>query len=291
MSDLAIVTDSTSDLPEELLRRYGVTTIPITVTLAGRDYRDREDLSPEEFYGFLEQQPGVHRTSQPPPGAFLEVYRRLVQAGKKVVAIHLSGLLSGTCRTAELARQQLIDQGVAGPEDITVVDALNASMGLGWQVLAAAEAAALGKGRQEVLRVVGRVRERVKLVLHVANLDYLRRSGRLGAVSTLVGSILQIVPLLTVVNGGVVLLAKLRGRAQVFRKYLELVGEAHRAAQEAGTRLRLAVMHAHALEEAKALRDRLVEQLGLTEEPLLIETGPALGGHVGPGSVGVAYYW
>ncbi|MDI6870557.1 MAG: DegV family protein [Bacillota bacterium] len=291
MSDLAIVTDSTSDLPDDLLRRYEITAIPLTVDVGGRSYRDRVDLAPDQFYDLLEAQKGVHRTSQPSPGVFLDVYRQLVKTGKKVIAIHLSSVLSGTCRTAELARQHLIDQGVAGEEDVTVVDSLNGSMGMGWQVLAAAEAAGLGKGREEVLRLIERVRERVKLFLHVSDLEYLHRGGRVGAVSALLGSLLNITPLLTVVNGGVVAAAKLRGKQQVVRKYVELVGEAWAAAQAAGSRFYLSVMHAHALEEARALRDRLVKQLVLAEQPLLVETGPVIGGHVGPGSVGVAYYW
>ncbi|MGE5553638.1 MAG: DegV family protein [Betaproteobacteria bacterium] len=290
MSDLAIVTDSTADLPEDLLRQYEITTVPLTITMGSQSYLDRVDLQPEEFYGLLAAEQGVHRTSQPSPGVFMETYRRLLEAGKKVISIHLSGVLSGTVRAAELARRQLLDQG-AGEEDVTVVDSLNTSMALGWQVLAAAEMATLGKGREGVLRLVERVRERVKLFVHVGNLEYLHRSGRVGAVSALVGSLLNIVPLLTMVNGGVVAAAKLRGRQQVLRKYLELVGEAWTVAQTAGERFYLSVMHAHALEEAKLLRDRLVEQLGLTEQPLLVETGPALGGHVGPGSVGVSYYW
>lgn len=290
MSDLAIVTDSTSDLPEDLLRQHDITSIPLTVHLAGQEYRDRIDLSAEEFYGFLAGQKGIHKTSQPPPGAFIEAYQRLVKAERKVIAIHLSGALSGTFRTAELARQQLIEQRVAGPEDITVVDSRNASMGLGWQVLAAAEAADRGQGREEVLRVVEEVREKVKLFVHVGKLEYLQRSGRLGVVSALVGSVLQIIPLITLVNGGATVAGRLRGHSQVLRKYLELVGEAWESAQATGNRLRLAVMHAHALEEAKALRDRLVESLGLSETPILVETGPVIGGHVGPGSVGVAFY-
>jgi DegV family protein with EDD domain len=290
MGDLAIVTDSTSDLPEDLLRQHDITAIPLTVDLGGRSYRDRVDLSPDEFYRLLVEQGGVHRTSQPAPGVFLEAYRKLLDAGKKVIAIHLSGVLSGTCRAAELARQSLLDQGAAA-EDLTVVDSLNGSMGLGWQVLAAAEAATLGQGREEVLRLVARVRERVRIFFHVANLEYLRRGGRVGAVSALVGSLLNIIPLLTVVNGGVVAAAKLRGKPQVLRKHLELVSEAWTAAQAAGSRFYLSVLHAHALEEAKALRDRLVGHLGLVEPPLLVETGPVIGGHVGPGSVGVSFYW
>jgi DegV family protein with EDD domain len=291
VSDLAIVTDSTSDLPADLLAQYDITTIPLVVTMAGRSYRDGVDLSPDEFYRLLAAQQGLTHTSQPAPGVFVETYRRLLEAGKKVIAIHLSSALSGTLRTAELARQQLIDQGVAEPEDIAVVDSLNGSLGLGWQVLAAAEAAAQGHGFRDVLQVVGRVRDRVRLFLNVQTLEYLYRGGRVDAVSALVGSLLNIVPLLTVVNGTVVAAAKLRGQRQILRRYTELVGGAWSAAQAAGARFHLAVMHAHALDEAKALRDWLVDQLGLTEQPLLVETGPVIGGHVGPGSVGVSYYW
>lgn len=274
MSDLAIVTDSACDVPEELQRRYEITTIPLTVSVAS-----------------LTGQKGLFHTSQPPPGVFVETYQRLLEAGRKVIAIHLSSVLSGTLRTAELARRQLIDQRKACPEDLTVIDSRNASMGMGWQVLAAAEAVARGQGRREVVRLVERVRTRVKLYLHVGDLEYLQRSGRVGAVSALIGSLLKITPLLTVVNGSVVAAAKLRGEKQVLRKYLELVGGAFTAAQATGSRFYLSVMHAHALEEAKALRDWLVSQLGLPEEPLFVETGPAIGGHVGPGSVGVSYYW
>lgn len=290
MSDLAIVTDSTADVPEDLLRKYDVTTIPLSVTIAGRTYRDRVDLSLDRFYQLLAEA-GVSSTSGPSPGVFAEVYRRLVQAGKKVLAIHLSGVLSGTFRTACLARQQLIDEGTAQAGDIVVVDSLNASMGLGWQVVAAAEAAARGLSPAEVLRLAERVRERVRLFVHVPTLVYLHRGGRIGSVSAMVGSLLNIIPLITLRDGGVVAAAKLRGEAQVLRQYLEVVGEAWTAAEKAGARFYLAVMHAHALEEAKALGDRLVAQLGLREQPLLVETGPVVGGHVGPGALGVAFYW
>lgn len=289
MSDLAIVTDSTSDLPPELLTRHDITAIPLCVEVGGRSYRDRIDLTPDEFYVLLAKDNTSSRTSQPSLGIFLETYRRLLDAGKKIVSIHISSRFSGTGATADMARRQLIDQG-AREDDITVFDSLNASMGLGWQVLAAAEAAGEGQRLPEILQLLERVRERVRLYLHCPTLEYLHRGGRIGAVSALLGSLLNIVPLLTVVNGSVVAAAKLRGEGQVLRRYLELVGEAWSSAQTAHTRLRLSVMHAHALEQAKALRQRLVETLGLTEVPLLVETGPVVGGHVGPGSLGVSFF-
>ncbi|MGE5508330.1 MAG: DegV family protein [Chitinophagales bacterium] len=290
MQELAIVTDSVADLPKDLCQTYDVTVIPLTVTVGGQSYRDRVDLSVDEFYRLMREEEWAPQTSQPSPGVFLEVYRRLVQAGRKVISLHLSGFLSGTVRTAQLARDQLVVEERLPEDAVTVVDTLNGSMGQGWQVLAAAEAAAAGQSLPEALRLIGQVRERVRLFLHVPSLEYLHKGGRITTVTALVGSLLHITPLLGVVNGVVQPIAKLRGEGQVLRKYLELVGEGWRAAQAAGEHFRLAVMHADAAAAAERLRAHLTQELKLSEQPLLVETGPVIGRHVGPGALGVAFY-
>lgn len=290
MPEIAIVTDSVADLPADLCTAYDVTVVPLVVTVGGRSYLDRVDLTPEEFYRLLREDPSPPQTSQPAPGVFLEVYRRLVRAGRQVVSLHLSGFLSGTVRAAQLARDQVLVEERLPADAVTVVDSLNASMGQGWQVLAAAEAAAAGRALPEVLELIERVRERVRLFVHVRNLEYLHKGGRINSVTALLGSLLQITPLLSVVNGVVEAAAKLRGEGQITRRYLELVGEGFQVAQAAGERFRLAVMHADAASAAEHLRALLSSELGLPEEPLLIETGPVLGRHVGPGAMGVAFY-
>jgi DegV family protein with EDD domain len=288
-TEIAIVTDSTADLPRNLLDEYDIHTVPLGVHVGDKTYLDGVELTAKEFYPMLIAARDLPKTSQPPPGVFEDLYQRLVASGKEVISIHLSGKLSGTVRSAAMAAENLKSKLALPQGAIRVFDSLNATMGLGWQVLAAAEASRLGKTAAEIFEMLEKARDRVQLFVALDTLEYIHKGGRIGALTAFLGTLLNFKPILQVVEGAPIPFARLRSQGQVVRKFVELVGEHLQEALKSGVKLRIAIVHGHAAEEAAALRDELIRCLNC-EIPILVETGPVLGIHTGPGALGVALY-
>ena len=273
---IAIVTDSTCDLPPEVAAAHGVTVVPLEIRLGGETYRDGIDLGTAELFRRVSAEGLRPVTSQPPLGAFVRVYGELLKKFKSVISIHLSSSFSGTVDTAALARDSL-----AGA-DISVIDSGSFTLGLGLQVLAAARAIRAGLGKEGVLRLLAETARRTSIYGLLEGLDFLRLGGRIGKVSHLLASLLRVRPLIRVTAGEAVSLGLSRRRADAIEALLGLI---ERAVAAAG-KVRLGVMHTGAEEEAAALRRRLEDRHGPVE--LLVEAGPVVGCHVGPGALGVA---
>lgn len=287
--EIAIVTDSTADIPQDLRDQFEIHTVPLGVHFGETSYIDGVDLTADEFYPMLVKARELPKTSQPAPGVFEELYRGLIASGKEVISIHLSGKLSGTVRAAALARENVMARLKLPAGAIRVFDSLNATMGLGWQVLAAAEASRLGKTAAEIMEMLEKMRERVQLVVALDTLEYLQKGGRIGAMKAFLGTLLHYKPVLQVVDGAPIPFARLRSQGQVVKKFVEVVGERLQEALAGGVKLRIAIVHAHAPEQAILLRDELMRALRC-EIPILVQAGPVLGIHVGPGALGVALY-
>ncbi len=276
MPRVAIVTDSTADLIPELVTHHGVTVVPLTVNLDGRSYLDGVDITAAEFYHKLERSSSHPTTSQPSPGQFKEAYQRLLDIHQEVVSIHISPKLSGTMGSAQQAARMI------GDDRVHIVDSQFASMPLAALVLVAARRAALDADASEVIGDVTRVRDATRCFFAVSTLEYLRRGGRIGAAGALLGSVLQIKPILAIEEGQVVPLERVRTHDRALHRLVELAQSVDRASG-----LCLVIGHAAAEPAAHALAERLD---GIAESLVIQPLGPVVGAHTGPGTVGVAAY-
>ena len=270
-----IVTDSTADLTPEQQRGAGITVVPLNVHFGDEVFRDHVDLSADEFFRRLKASPQLPRTSQPSVGAFEEAFRKLREAGDEVVAVHLSSKVSGTYNSALMAAQSV------GDGKIEVVDSLSTSMALGFMALEGARLAKAGRDRQAIAESLQALAPKARVICVVDTLTYLERGGRIGKARALLGSLLNVKPILQLKDGEVVPVGRARGRAQALGKLVELLGRDGKVSQ-------LAIMHGAAQADAEQLRDRVASQYpGL--DILLTETGAVLGTHTGPGVIGFTY--
>lgn len=276
MSRVAVVTDSTADLSSELVARHGVTVVPLTVTLDGHSYLDGVDISAAEFYRKLQATSSHPTTSQPSVGQFKEAYERLLESHREVVSIHISAKLSGTLGSAQQAARMI------GDERVQVVDSTFASMPLAALVLVAATRAERDGDASEVIGDVHRVREALRCFFAVSTLEYLRRGGRIGSAAALLGSVLQIKPILALEDGQVVPLERVRTLERAQYRLVELSQSVDRTGG-----LCVVIGHTAAEPAARALAERLD---GIAESLIVQPMGPVVGAHTGPGTVGVAIY-
>jgi len=279
MKRVIVVTDSTAGMPADLAAQNGVHVIPLWVHFEKEGYRDGVDLTTEQFYPMLSKARNLPTTSQPSVGEFLEVYRSLASQAEAIVSIHISSELSGTVASALAAREMLHDVPVH------VVDSRSAAMGLGMIALAAAHAAAEGHNAEEVAAAAEQLVPRTNVIFVVDTLEYLHKGGRIGGAAALLGSLIQIKPILHLDKGRIEALDKVRSRQKAMDRLMEIVAE---HAGGAGS-LHASVIHAQATAEAEALRDRVSGAFRFAEL-YIAGVSPAIGTHVGPGTVGIAFY-
>lgn len=274
MSRIAVVTDSTADVLAPLAKRWGISVVPLTVILNGKGYLDGVEIRPDEFYDQLARPGASASTSQPSPAAFSEVYGRLLKDHDEVISIHISSRLSGTFAAAVQGAAE------AGADRVHVVDSELVSMPLALSVLAAAGMAETGQTSGEILSRLDQIRQAMKVYFMVATLEHLRRGGRIGAASALVGSVLQVKPVLTIAEGQVAPLERVRTQDRALRRVIEL-------ATAGGGPVCAIVGHA-AAEDGAA---RIAEALEPAADTLVVAPlGPVVGAHAGPGTVGVGLY-
>ncbi len=278
MAKIRIVTDSTCDLPKELLDQYHIGLVPLKVIFGNEVYRDGIDLSPKEFYQRLPLAEKTPTTSQPSPGEFVCLYEHLAREEYSVISIHISGEISGTVRSAELGGKMVPDL------DLHVVDSKTVSLGLGLIVLAAAKAAMEGQSKSEILDLVNALVSRCQLYFVLDTLEYLHKGGRIGRAGALLGSLLNIKPILTFKDGVVTPVDKLRGRNRAIERILALVKE-----QAGNRKIMCGVLHGNDFSGVMKLHERVVNEYDCAEI-LISEISPVIGTYAGPGVVGLAYY-
>jgi len=270
-----IVTDSSADLPDELVKELGIAVIPLYVRFGDEVLRDRVDISEDEFYNRLEHDPVHPNTTQPGPQDFVDVYQKLVQGADGIVSIHLTGKLSGTCNSALQARETM---GKECP--VEVVDSETLSMALGLVVIAAAKAAKAGENMDKVVKAAKQTMPKIHLLALLDTLEYLKKGGRIGKAKALLGSILNVKPMLTLKGGEVVPAGQVRTRAKGMGRLFEFV-------QSAANIQDLVVVHSTTPDEAQALAERLGSVFD-KEKIIMSRVGPVLGVHMGPGALIVA---
>jgi len=274
-SRVALVTDSTSNLPAGLVTEHGIEVVPLQVVIGGTAYGEGDGTSSAGVAEALRSWTPV-TTSRPSPESFAEVYERAAQRGcDGVVSVHLSSQMSGTLDSARLAAQD-------APVRVEVVDSRSLGMGLGFAVLAAARAAAEGRSVDDVARVAADRAHASSAIFYVHTLEHLRRGGRIGPAAALLGSALSMKPLLHLVDGHIEPLEKVRTSSRAIARLEELA--AHRAGSAS---VDVAVHHLANPDRAAALAERLRDRLPGLADLHLSEVGAVVGAHVGPGMLAV----
>ena len=271
-----IVTDSTSDIPADLARSLGVTVVAQNVHFDTETFKDNVTITPDDFYSKLVNSPDLPKTSQASPGEFKEAYDRLGASADGIVSLHVSSKISGTCNSARLGSAQ---SSAVCP--IEVIDSAQASMALGLAVVASAEAANQGAAHHEVVSAARDAVARAQCFCAFQTLEYLQKGGRIGKARGLLGSVLNIKPMIIVRDGEVTPL----GKARTFPNALVKMEETARgfAPVEA-----LAVMYSTTPEVAQRVADDLQDIVTPSVEPYITRFGPALGVYTGPGAIGIA---
>jgi DegV family protein with EDD domain len=270
-----IVTDSTCDLPEELVAEHDITVVPLYINAGSQSYLDGVDISRQELYERLPEYDPPPTTAAPGPETFRQAYERLAAEGAtEILSIHISISLSNILEVAQLAAKE------TSAIPVTVLDSRQLSMGLGFLVLAAARAAAAGRAMGEIVAQLKEQISRTHVFAALDTLEFLRRSGRMNWAMAGLGSLLQIKPLLKMYDGDPTS-ERIRTSGRAARRLIELVSEV-------SPMEKLALVHTNAAERAKALWDKARHLFPQIDDPLSVEVTPVIGAHIGPGAVGFA---
>ena len=278
---IALITDSTCDLPQEHLDQYDIQIVPLTIIWGDDQFLDGVDLSAEDFYRRLDEDPTIPTTSQPTPQQMVQAYEKARDAGaEEILIITISSAMSGTY-TSALQAAEMIDV------PIKVLDSRANSMSLGWQVLAAARARENGGGLQEMVQAADVARSSMVYIISLDTLDYLHKGGRIGGASHFIGNLLNLKPQISVDHQTGEVAAGRRSRtrkkalAELYQDFFTKVDDTKS--------LRIAVLHNAAQEEAQEMVRKIEEELHPAEIILSI-VSPVLGVHTGPRAVAICGY-
>ncbi|HEY3310444.1 MAG TPA: DegV family protein [Anaerolineales bacterium] len=279
MKKVAILTDSTANIPAGLLQQYDIHSVPLDVVWGQETFEDGVTLSPHEFYDRLNNSKIMPSTSQPSVGKMQAAMDALLGRDQVVLGIFLSAQLSGTFQSAIQARALLS----AGSE-VEIVDSQMTTLAMGFQVLAAARAAAQGAGLADCVQAAAQVRQNSGVYFMVDTLEFLHRGGRIGGAQRFFGTALGTKPILYMNDGKIDSFERVRTKGKALDRLLDIVVE-----KCAGkSPVRLAAAHASALDEARALLAKASQRLNPLET-LIADLSPVIGAHVGPGTVALAY--
>lgn len=281
MSRVAIVTDSTANIPLEAGQGYPIFTVPMQVIWNEKIYRDGIDLHPREFYQLLRNTVELPTTSQPSPEAFKDIFSRLTEEGHDILSIHISAGLSGTLNSAVQAKDML-------PEArIEIIDSRTTSMAMGFQVLKAARAARRGASLEECKQIVENLRPYTEVYFVLNTLEFLHRGGRIGAAANTLGTMLDIKPILKVADGRIESVERVRLKGKAINRMLELVRH------QVGDRKidMLSVLYFQDEADAGRLLRHARTYLSINHNADVFQAcvGPVIGTHTGPEGVGLAF--
>jgi len=277
-NNVAVVVDSTSTIPGEVVGQYGIHVIPLTLVWGEETFLDGVDMSASDFYEKLRNDPVFPSTTQPSVAEFEQLYKKISNDTNNILVITLSGELSGTLNSAVQAKSLLPDI------NIEIIDTRTMSMAAGYVALAAAREAKSGSSMEECIKAARVANENVGVLVTLDSLEYLHRGGRIGGAGKLLGGALNIKPILTVDDGIVQDAGKVRTRKKALKHLIDSVTDA----VSGKTNIRLAGLHASSLEDAQYVLDECSKAVGAIES-LMTELSPVVGAHVGPGGVGIAW--
>jgi DegV family protein with EDD domain len=283
---IALVTDSTCDLPAEMLDKYQIEIVPLTVHFEEDTYYDKVDLDSEEFYKMMESAAELPTTSQPSVGLFIDSYQKLAENYDQVISIHLSSALSGTCESARLAAAQVEDI------EVEIIDSKSTSSGLGFMVLLAAKMIKEGRDIKEIKEAVLQEREKLTIYFTVNELSYLEKGGRIGKAQAFLGSIFNFNPILelSAASGEITPKEKIRGYKKTNQKMVDLALEATAGSDN----VNFAYIFGKNTDNYMQLKDlfesKVEEQEGFQYQLLENKIGTVLSSHTGPLVYGIVIY-
>ncbi len=279
MSKIALVTDSTSYIPKDLLDKYKITVAPQILIWGDKNFEDGVNILPSEFYARLQKATVMPSTSQVTVTKFEEIFQRLIEQDYQVLAILIAAKLSGTINSAVQAKAML----PAGAP-VEIFDSNTTAMAMGYHVLTVARAIEQGANMSECLELAQEATKHTGVFFAVDTLEFLHRGGRIGTGSRFLGTALNIKPILEVRDGAVEAVERVRTRRKSLTRIIELVE------QQIGGRtpVRLATLHANSPEDAQIVLDEANQKLGAVES-IFSEVSPVIGTHAGPGTVGLAF--
>jgi DegV family protein with EDD domain len=276
---IKIVTDSGGGITPEIAKQYGITVIPLYVHFGTKVFREGLDIQLPEFLSKLKASPQLPTTSQPSAGDFLQIYAPLVAQGHEIISVHLASRLSGTFASASMARDMLPNAR------IHVVDTKSVTLGEAMMAIEAARMAAGGQTAEAILARLNHYIAGTRIYFVVDTLEYLQKGGRIGKAAALLGTALQMKPILSLEDGVVEAKERIRTKNKAIARIIELVSN-----ETAGHACRhLSILHAAAGQEARQIQSKLVSQIK-PDETTVAEVGPVIVTHTGPGVVGVAFY-
>lgn len=285
MNQVAIVTDSTATIPDEMLSALGIYWVPYYIHRGNEVLRDLVTAKRSEFYRWLSTASELPKTANPGPGDYEQMYERIAtQEGiGKIISIHMSSKVSGAFQAASIGRAAILER--LSYLQIEIVDTLNVSMCHGWIAIEAARAALQGKTIGQVLQKIHSILPRVQMIQTADTLKYLAMGGRIGRATEMLGSLLNIKPLIGIKDGVIEPLGKAFTRNNAYKMMAEMV------LKTAGekSRVKIAYVHAAALDEVRKIKAIVQEHINVAEE-IFVELPPTLGVHSGPGTAGICFY-
>lgn len=280
MSKIALVTDSTTYMPPELVKKYNISVAPQVLIWGEKTYKDGVDIQSGEFFTRLKTAKEMPTTSQVAVVSFQEIFQDLANKDFEVLALLVSSKLSGTVQSAVQAKELM---GSAG-EKVHIVDSQSVAMALGFQVLAVARTLEQGASLKEAIALAEKLHERTGIFFAVDTLEFLHRGGRIGGAQRFIGSALNLKPILAIQDGKVEGIERIRTKNKAHDRILELTIEHVNQRSP----VHLATLHANAAEDARELLTR-AEQALKPVESVFTEVSPTVGTHAGPGTVGLAF--
>ena len=274
-----IITDSTCDMPDEWVRQHNIHVIPIHIQFGAETFRDGETIDKATFYERIARDGVLPKTSQPPPGDFVEAYRAIAGPSDEIISIHVTGKLSGTCASARMAAETVADR-----IKVHVFDSMAGSSILGYMCLEAARMAEAGKGADEILKRLEVTRPRANIFLTLASLKFAQMSGRVGKLQGALASLLNVQPIVRLEDGLLDMAERVRSRKKSIERIIEMarerVGEAP---------VHLAVLHAEALDEGTELLEQ-ARRVFQCREAFVHDLALSLAVQFGPGTLALSTY-
>lgn len=278
---IKIVTDSTSYISDEYIKKYDIKLVSLNVIINGVSSRE-VDIENEVFYEEIKNSKEIPKSSQPIPNEMLNTFREIVEDGDSIVGIFLSSKMSGTYSNANMIKDMILED--YPDAEIHILDSKTNCMQMGFAVIEAARTASEGKSINEVINAANHVINNSRFLFTPETLEYLKKGGRIGGAAALFGNVLQIKPILTVVNGETSVFKKVRTRKKAIEEIVKTVLEEIESKGFGD----IVVHHINCQEDGLKLAKALENKLGKKVD--IQSIGPVIGVHVGPGSIGIAYY-
>jgi len=280
MSKIAIVTDSTSDMPKDIAKKLEITVVPLTVIFEKEVFLDDgKEITIDEFYKKIRSVKKLPTTTQPTPKDFIKVYSNILEEYDSIISIHISKKISGTINSAELAKKELPGK------DIEIIDTGYVHFPLGFIALKAGQLAQEGKSKQEILKNISDLQSKVKVLFIPSTLEYLKRGGRIGKAKGLIASILEIKPILTIHDGEVSQFKTTRrwnqAKSELIQSMKNIVKNPHN--------LIVSIGDSDAKEDAAEMEERIKGEFN-PKKIYRVDIGVVVGTHLGPGGIAITFY-